>query len=370
MSPPANLRLCSALLTVFMLAPASVGTTQDTDRPEFEGELVVVRLLVDVRVLDRAGDPVSDLTADDFMVEVDGQPAAVEAADWFAPRHEPDALPEPWVEPPAVAEGPTPPQPGRLAVVLVQTGWDRSRTMGLFRVSQRTEQMLGGFGPTDRVALAVFMSHLEIHQDFTSDIDTIRDGLKITSVLRRGVTAEAGPWPSLVEHVDPEAAWDAATVEEALEVLADALEPLPGRKEILLVGWGIGTYTRTGVKLGDDWRRAFEALSHARTSVFALDITDATYHSLEFGLKVAAAETGGIYLRMADFPDLAIDRLNRALGGRYELSVVVETPTDRGWYDVAVGVDRPFTRVLAAPVVVPTATDLSEPPPDRPPAEE
>jgi VWFA-related protein len=326
---------------------------QEVDPPRFEGQLDVVRLLVDVRVLDRAGNLVPDLSADDFTVEIDGEPAVVEAVDWFAETSRATDVARPWIEPAPSADGPPPPMPGRLVVVLVQVGWHRSRTTGLFQVSQRTEQMLEGFGPSDRVALAVFSSHLEVHHDFTSNLDTIRDGLKITSVIEKGVKPDAGPWPSLVEHLDAERAWDAATIETALEVIWDALAPLPGPKEILLVGWGIGRFTRSGIHLGDDWQRAFRALSHARASVFALDITDAVYHSLEFGLKAAAWDTGGTYIRMAEFPGLAIERLNRALGGRYELSIVVDRPSERGWYELEVEVDRPRATVLASPVVVP-----------------
>jgi VWFA-related protein len=338
---------------------------QEVEPPRFEGQLDVVRLLVDVRVLDRAGNPVPDLTADDFTVEIDGEPTVVEAVDWFAETSRATEVARPWIEPPPSADGPPPPMPGRLVVVLVQVGWHRSRTTGLFQVSQRTEQMLEGFGASDRVALAVFSSHLEVHQDFTSDLDRIREGLKITSVLRKGVTSAPGPWPSLVEHLDTDRAWDAANIETALEVLGDALGPLPGPKEILLVGWGIGRFTRSGIWLGDDWQRAYTALSHARTSVFTLDITDAVYHSLEFGLQAAAWDTGGTYIRMAEFPGLAIDRLNRALGGRYELSIVVDQPSERGWYELDVEVDLPRTTVLSAPVAVPHGRPLADPPPAR-----
>ncbi len=353
MLEPARSWPCAVVLAVATLGAAASASGQQTGRPRFEGEIDVVRLLVDVRVLDRAGDPVPDLTVADFTVEVDGEPAVVEAADWFAETGDEAGVDRSWVEPPSLAGAPSPRMPGRLAVVLVQTGWHPSRTKGLFQVSQRTDRMLEGFGPADRVALAVFSSHLEVHHDFTSDLDAIRQGLKITSVLQKGVRPDTGPWPSLVEHLDADRAWDAATIETALEVLGDALAPLPGPKEILLVGWGIGRLTRSGIHLGDDWQRAFSALSRARASVFALDITDAVYHSLEFGLKAAAWDTGGTYIRMADFPGLAIERLNRALGGRYELSIVVERPSERGWYELDVEVDRRHATVLSPPVAVP-----------------
>lgn len=337
-------RPCLAVLAVATLGVAASGFGQQTGRPRFEGEVDVVRLLVDVRVLDRAGDPVPDLTAADFTVEVDGEPAVVEAADWFGETVDEDEAERPWVEPPSTAGTPSPPMPGRLVVVLVQTGWHPSRTTGLFQVSQRTDRMLEGFGPSDRVALAVFSSHLEVHHDFTPDLEAIREGLKITAVLQKGVRPDRGPWPSLVEHLDADRAWDAATIETALEVLGDALAPLPGPKEILLVGWGIGRFTRSGVHLGSDWQRAFGALSHARASVFALDITDADFHSLERGLRTVSDDTGGLYVKTHEFPELAMAKLARVISSYYELSLVPPPDLDDE-YTIDVKVRRPQAEV-------------------------
>ena len=54
--------------------------------------------------------------------------------------------------------------------------------------------------------------------------------------------------------------------------------------------------------------------------MFSLDITDADYHDLEFGLQQVAGDTGGFYVKTHLFPALAMDRLEGALAGYYSLS--------------------------------------------------
>ena len=66
---------------------------------------------------------------------------------------------------------------------------------------------------------------------------------------------------------------------------------------------------------------AREALQRARVSVFCLDVTDADYHSLEAGLRIVAADTGGLYQQTHVFSEIAVDRVLAALEGQYVLFV-------------------------------------------------
>ena len=50
-------------------------------------------------------------------------------------------------------------------------------------------------------------------------------------------------------------------------------------------------------------------------AVFCLDVTDADSHTLEAGLKVTAADTGGFFVRTHLFPGQAMRRLSGALAG-------------------------------------------------------
>jgi hypothetical protein len=73
--------------------------------------------------------------------------------------------------------------------------------------------------------------------------------------------------------------------------------------------------------------KARDALLAARVTVFAIDVTQADYHSLQEGLETVAEDTGGFYASSFLFPGVAMQHLERALTGHYVL--VVENPLKR-----------------------------------------
>ncbi|MGH9198070.1 MAG: hypothetical protein ACRD1T_20345, partial [Acidimicrobiia bacterium] len=117
------------------------------------------------------------------------------------------------------------------------------------------------------------------------------------------------------------------SIEEALRAVGDALQPLPGAKVIVLVGHGFGrvSFGRglafERVEMENNYQETRRALQAARTSVFCLDVTEADYHSLEAGLQLVAADTGGFFERTHLFTRQAMDRLAGALAGHYVLFV-------------------------------------------------
>lgn len=135
-------------------------------------------------------------------------------------------------------------------------------------------------------------------------------------------------------------------IERALELIGEALEPLPGAKSLVLIGHGFGRFSRSGVTMEYDYGPARDALIASRTSVFSLDVTNADYHSLEAGLQLISEQTGGFYARTNVFPDFAMQRLSGALAGYYVL--FVEKPeTRRAMHDIEVQLTRRKGRVLA-----------------------
>jgi hypothetical protein len=142
--------------------------------------------------------------------------------------------------------------------------------------------------------------------------------------IRTGEPArvETTDLPSIAEHFDFTAARDAATPERGLFVLARALAPIPGGKTMLFFGWGLSTIGgAAGPNFAEirDLGNALAALAAARTNIFTLDVTDADYHSLEVHLQNLSDLTGGTYQKTHIFPNLAMDRVRRAISGRYVL---------------------------------------------------
>jgi hypothetical protein len=82
--------------------------------------------------------------------------------------------------------------------------------------------------------------------------------------------------------------------------------------------------------------------------VFALDVTDASAHTLEAGLRTIADATGGFYARARELPDVAIGRLEASLAGHYVL--LVEKPAvTPGTHTIRVDLTRTRAMVLARP---------------------
>jgi len=89
------------------------------------------------------------------------------------------------------------------------------------------------------------------------------------------------------------------------------------------------------------------ALESARVSVFAIDFTQADYHSLEVGLGKVAEDTGGFYAKTFNFPRQAVDRLQRALVGHYELEVRRPELKEHGVHTIEVQTTKRGAYVMA-----------------------
>jgi VWFA-related protein len=310
--------------------------------PRFKERVAVARLIVDTRVLDDHGNPVLGLAADAFRVKVDGRLARVETATWVGGEDAGSSAgpvdARPWSD--------AGPATGRLIVFLFQKNLEPSRVVGLMRMLVESRQLLTTLTPNDRIAILSFDSHLRIWTDFTNDRERLERVFAHDLLLGAPPAVLASEVLSLAERLNPAAARRAYGVERALELIGEALEPLPGSKSLVLIGHGFGRFGRGGLAMENDYEPARRALVASRTSVFSLDVTDADYHSLEAGLQLVSDDTGGFYARAHLFPGQAIRRLAGALAGYYVL--FVEKPESlTGPHDLSVALARGKGHVLA-----------------------
>ena len=333
--------LHAAALAGLLLASAIPSAAQ---QPQFEERVEVLRVVLETRVVDGSGAPITGLEASDFKVTVGGKPATLEAAAWVGvadTQAVADALLA-GEELPAIAA-----RPGRLFVLFYQLGWDRSRLVGHVRMGQHIGRFLDTLGPGDKVAVAAFGSQLRLLLDFTSDRDAIDDAIKIKAIHKDAPRPQRAGSPSLVSTIDWRAAEDAATPEAALLVMGRALRPIVGPKTLLWIGWGLGALHQMGMTVEtNDYGAAHQALARAHTTVFTLDITEADYHSLENGLKQVADDTGGTYAKTHIFPDIALEMLERTLAGHYELVFPVPEELPAGVHEIKVELTKARGRVL------------------------
>ncbi len=290
----------------------------------------VVRLLVDAYVTDGKGNPIPGLLPSDFRVTADGKPLEVESAEYIAageaegptaPPAPETAAPDAAPAPPPAASAPAPLYPpGRLLVFFLEGDINRWRTKGLIRVRTEIHRLLDRLRPTDRVAVVRFVSHLTVLCDFTNDRAVLDEALVLGLGSSRDRDVRISPFPSLAANLDFKEARKAAHVERALELVASALEPIPGAKAVLFVGWGF--FANRAPIEGALYARAMASLMRARANLFTLDTSDADWHTLETSLMVASEVTGGTYAKTHVFTGQAIDLVARALEGRYVLVCV------------------------------------------------
>jgi len=329
-------------LLVVVAASFSV-SAQQTPTP-FGTTVDVTRILTEVRVVDDAGFPITDLGPEDFRVKISGTRTEVEAVTWIPTTREAAALvatPQAGVtppDPPVFAPNP------RLIVVLFQTDINLYRIKGVVRMAPQAADFVRNLSPTDRVAFLTFESHLELRSDFTVDHEALAEMITTTEILDSSIEPPQPSSPRLSESFNFKQAHKAATMSDAFEVVAQALAPMPGPKTLVLFGWGVGRYNRGHSVTTPGLTNAIAALTAARTSVFSLDITTADWHTLEIGLRKLSEDTGGVYLKTHLFPDTAMDKLVRVISSYYELSIV-PPPKLKHPYFIDVKVKRRGARV-------------------------
>ena len=326
-----------ALMAILCVAAAASAAGQ------LQEKITVERILIDARVTNDSGDPITGLKPEDFRVKIDGKLAKVESADWIPETTVARELAN--IDAPPQGEVNTstdqPAPRGRLLVFLFQTDFVRepSRMGGQMQVLSQRDKWLDWLEDDDRVAVFSFDSHLKFHLDFTNDRQRIETAMEQALYTDEPLPPRMVPMPSLGKRIDRDEMRKAATPEAALIILGNALRSIPGPKSLILFGYGLGRYVHGfGVLMDPKYGSARYVLERARVSVFSIDFTQADAHSLAAGMSKAAEDTGGFYASTFHFPTLAIDRLQRTLSGHYELEVRKPETKVHGYHEIEVDV--------------------------------
>ena len=323
-------RCVTLVLTLFAVAGLAA-----QQQPGLVERVDVSRVLIDVRVIGDEGEPVAGLEPDDFEVRIGGEPAAVESALWLGADEAPRA-PLASTDFTAVL---APRDRRQLVVFFVQKSLEADRALGLLRLLQDSDRLLAGVGPDDRVAVVSFEHHFKIWLDFTADLDRAREVLAREVMHEDPRVLEPQAGLSIVAGIDQAEGRKIWQVEDALRRLAEVLEPLPGSKSVVLIGYGFD-HGRTR------YDRALDALDAARAAVFSLDVTQADYHTFEHALRDVSHHTGGLFLTTFHYPRRAIERVANAVSGRYVLFTLAPD-LEPGSHSIDVKVPRGAGRVLA-----------------------
>ena len=221
--------------------------------PRFDDEVDVIEIFLDISVTDKRGNQILGLNEADFEIDLAGKPAAITSVTFVSSQAPEDLRQE------AAERGFDLPEEteetDRLFVLFFHdlmasnfatlgVGTQRSVATGMARrwVSQE-------LGERDYVAVVSFDYKLKVQQDFTQNSELLDRALRRT-MLRRDPERSERPvdhdatqdTPSLLRHLPSGKVLRNRTpfLENGLVVLAEALGPLDGRKNLVFFGIGVG----------------------------------------------------------------------------------------------------------------------------------
>ena len=346
----------SALAWWAALTAVALQPPQPPQPPTFRTEANLVR--VDVTVVDRDGEPVAALTADDFAVEEDGVPQTVQSFKFVSADGRPadgdDVSLE--IRSPAHAAAEAARDEVRVFVIF----WDEYH-IGRFASAIHGRKALASFvasafGPTDLVALMdplLPVDALRFTRDRTELADRIR---KLEG--RYGIYT---PTRSAIEDAHLQRR-DAARVrtEVTISAMKSAAVHLgslkEGRKAIVFVSEGL---PYLGMDEFSQLQEMIQAANHNNTAIYPLDPRGLVGGSDDV-LRTLAERTGGEAFVETNAPEKALQQVVKDASAFYLLGYSsAKNPQDGRFHSIKVRVKRRGVTVRARKGYwAPTLTEL------------
>jgi VWFA-related protein len=225
-----------------VLAVAAAGLLAQGVREEVRIELV----RVDLRALDKKGNPVRDLTKEDFRLYVDGKLAKIEGLDpWSQVSFETvrEQLPPlPGAPEPAPEPAPPKPPPLFLSVLVDETSISTDNRTPSIR---RLDEAISRLPPDVRLQLLYFEGKLRVGVPWTTDAAAVRKALAAPRKAGPRVGPPGGANPTVFPRAAGSATVDAMMMRrfqlEAIDSYQEALRHFPsepGRKGLIVVTEG------------------------------------------------------------------------------------------------------------------------------------
>ncbi len=308
-------------------------------------------VLVDVRVWDKNGRPVTDLKQQDFKVFEDGTPQTITSFSFENIEGLATATAESG-PPPTIDLAKPPPNvpPARLLedhrlIVLFFDLTSMPIDDQMRAAKAATDFVRSKMTPADLVAVATYTSTLRLVQDFTNDRDALDMALKAvrvgesSSLSQPGQQGEAGTTNANGEEVvtqDVSAAFTPDQTEfnifntdeklAALESLARMLRDVPGRKSVIHFSSGI---ERTGMDNQAQLRATTDAANQANVSLYTVDATGLA--ALPPGGDASSASPSGTALYTGQAVASQVASLQE---GRETLATLATDTGGRTFYDL------------------------------------
>ncbi len=284
---------------------------QQQPQGRFGGKVEVSEVQIDALVTDPRGNVVLGLGPDDFMVEENGKRVDVQDVTFYSNRRFLESAER------AKALGLDPAQvpTDRYFILFFHDQRDLlpRLTAQILDAGRRAKQWVSSdLTAGDYVAVAGYDYKLKLYQDFTTDRGEIGDA--IDQAVRGGVEPKVWPSrqkarpagaPSLLDHLPSPAQIRKMSprIYGALELLAQASAPIPGRKNLVVFSIGFGRVSDFGFYTPDSryYQPMTRALNDANVAVYGIDMIPSSPagslldNTLGNSLSSLAADTGGRY---------------------------------------------------------------------------
>jgi VWFA-related protein len=343
-------RLTAVVLTTFLFAlPAAA------QQPTYDERVEVNAVLLDVLVTDRSGHQILGLTKDDFIVKENGARQTLDSVDYVTSRR---LLTDREEKLPFDVERM---KEERFIVFF----FDKPEGGAMFEHLARARSAAAEFiddnmGGNDLAAIVAHDVRLKVYSDFTGNKNQLRKALSQVATFGPGVTKTTAPAnaPSILRAIDQDDMMsETGTVYEALRILAESLQSVRGRKNLVLFSPGIlepGETVRNGMLLNTSryYRPMIESLNQSNITVYAANLvpnapSDPVFHQT---LERIAAETNGEYFRHAISFDPVLEQVEKQTGGYYLITYRTRKPRGSdGFQKVDVSINNPEFVVKARP---------------------
>jgi VWFA-related protein len=290
---------CLAAQTFSQVTPSTPQAKPSTPVSKSPQQAFILRavtnlVLVDVRVYDKSGKPVTDLKQSDFRVTEDGVQQTISAfslenieklAQVTGGNEQAQVIDLAKLPPEVSAEQVL--QDHRLLVFFFDlSSMQPDELMRALKAS--SDFVTNRMTPADLIAVVTYSSNLRVVQDFTNSRDSLKKvlhtilvGEESSSLATTGVQGEAGGTDANGMEIVTQDVSDAFAPDEtefnifntdeklaAIESLATMLRNVPGRKSVLHFSSGI---TRTGQENQATLRAATDAANQADVSLYTMD---------------------------------------------------------------------------------------------------
>ena len=334
---------------------------------EFLDSVVVNEVLLDVLVTDKAGNVIIGLDKNDFVVEEEGGVVQITGSTFYSNRR----LVESNQTTAALGAAPSiVPEDRYFIFFLHDQRFTLPRlTAKYMDLARRTENWIRTeLLPNDWVAVVRYDFKLKIHTDFTRDneklVKAVNDaarGKNPPDIWPSRMEENESDGPSLLAHLPTgkELRRRTTRIYSGLEVLADAVGDIVGRKNLLFFSAGFGDDTGLGTILPDVryYDDTMQALNDSNLAVYSISVLTgidfagqgiSNANSLHDSMNMLSNDTGGRYLFNHVSFSSPLETVLTENSGYYLLTYSSETPAGAsGYRKVSVKAKNPDFKVRA-----------------------